>query len=48
VLTARGEKIFGPSTGESAALEEGEDGGLTVASDAVLMVLVVLETEDTD
>jgi len=41
-LTARGVKAFAVRTGESAALEGGEDGALTAESDCVL------ETEETD
>jgi hypothetical protein len=43
VLTARGEKTFALRTGESAALEGGEDGALVVAASDV-----TLETEETD
>lgn len=47
MLTAKGAKIFGPRTGESAAFVGGEDGGLIVpASDAA--TLAMLETEDLD
>lgn len=42
VLTARGAKIFAPSTGDSAALLAGDEGGLAVDSDCVL------ETEEMD
>lgn len=48
MLTAKGAKIFGPRTGESAAVVGGEDGGLIVvlASDAA--TLAMLDTEDLD
>lgn len=48
-LTARGAKILGPRTGESAAFVAGEDGALIVlASDGGAPTLVKLETDDMD
>ena len=41
MLTARGEKIFAPRTGESAAFVGGEAGGLVVPASEVLPMLEI-------
>lgn len=51
-LTARGARICGPNTGDSAGLLTGDDGALIVpASETAVFdvaTLSMLETEDTD